>query len=144
LALVRLSAFRAALERYPDFVRRRGILSTITSLNDRHLLPIARRFRELGLSSWNWSLFQPIGQGRDRAAQLDFSVDRLLESWHGGAEQRGPDDARRAAGPGRAALGPAGPDPRQPDPVSRAAGRRAQAPIWGKSWMKYTWLKVGG
>lgn len=74
--------FQRALERYPDFVRRVGILSTITSLNDRILLPIARHFRDLGMPSWNWSLFQPIGQGRGKTSLFAFSTDRLLDSWN--------------------------------------------------------------
>lgn len=74
--------FERALARYPEFVRSVGMLSTITSLNDRLLLPIARHFRDLGMPSWNWSLFQPIGQGRLQSSVFAFSLDRLLDSWN--------------------------------------------------------------
>ncbi len=74
--------FTRALEQFPDFVRRCGILSTVTSINDRHLLAIARHFRDLGMRSWNWSLFQPIGMGRLQTSLFSFSIDRLLDSWN--------------------------------------------------------------
>jgi uncharacterized protein len=75
--------FARALEEYPDFVRRNcAILSTITANNDRHLLTIARHFRDLGMASWNWSLFQPIGQGRGKESIFSFSIERLLDSWN--------------------------------------------------------------
>jgi uncharacterized protein len=74
--------FARALERFPDFVRSCGILSTITGLNDRHLLTIARHFRDAGMPSWDWSLFNPIGMGRQQESLFGFSIERLLESWN--------------------------------------------------------------
>ncbi|MFD9123358.1 radical SAM protein [Kitasatospora sp. NPDC059571] len=73
--------FAAALERHPDFVRRCGVMSTITAVNQGRLLELARHFRDLGMASWDWSLFQPIGRGRDGqdAFALDTSV--LVDSW---------------------------------------------------------------
>ena len=74
--------FAKALREYPDFVRGQcAILSTITAHNDSHLLTIAKHFRDLGMTSWNWSLFQPIGQGRGKESLFKFSIDRLLASW---------------------------------------------------------------
>jgi uncharacterized protein len=74
--------FEEAFEKFPEFVRSCGVMSVITALNDRHLLPIARHFRDLGIRSWDWSLFFPIGQGRLNNEVFAFSTDRLLESWN--------------------------------------------------------------
>lgn len=73
--------FEKALKQYPDFVRSCGVMSVITSRNDSQLLTIARHFRDLGMPSWDWSLFYPIGQGRLNAELFQFDTDRLLESW---------------------------------------------------------------
>lgn len=72
--------FRSALERYPNFVRRCGVMSTITAANQSRLLEAARHFRDLGMATWDWSLFQPIGRGR---ASAGFGIDTevLLEAW---------------------------------------------------------------
>lgn len=67
---------------FPEFVAKRGIMSTVTALNDARLLEVARHFRDLGVRSWNWSLFEPIGQARAQAALMDFSIERLLVSWN--------------------------------------------------------------
>jgi uncharacterized protein len=74
--------FERALEQFPDFVRSCGILTTVTSHNDSQLLRIARHFRDVGMRSWNWSLFQPIGMGRQQANLFSFSIDRLLDAWN--------------------------------------------------------------
>jgi uncharacterized protein len=75
--------FTKALKEYPDWVKGNcAILSTITAINDRHLLRVAAHFRDLGMTSWNWSLFQPIGQGRGKEGTFAFSIERLLESWN--------------------------------------------------------------
>lgn len=76
------SRFQGALEEFPDFVRGCPVLSTITSVTDAWLLPIARHFRDLGCAGWGWSLFQPVGRGREFARHLDLSVDRLIASWN--------------------------------------------------------------
>lgn len=73
--------FAKALEQFPDFVRGCGVLSTVTSCNDSRLLEVARHFRDCGISSWEWSLFNPIGQGRLQADRFGFSLDHLLDSW---------------------------------------------------------------
>lgn len=72
--------FAEALRRYPSFVRRCGVLSTITSANDSKLLQTAAHFHDLGMPSWDWSLFQPIGRARE-ASGIQFDIDALLESW---------------------------------------------------------------
>jgi len=74
------AAFIRALETYPAFVRRAGIMSTITAANQHLLLDTARYFRDLGMPSWDWSLFQPIGRGRD-ARPFAIDIDTLLASW---------------------------------------------------------------
>lgn len=73
--------FEENLARFPDFVTRCGILSTITAANDGKLLRTARHFRDVGMRWWDWSLFQPIGRGR---AAISFAFDggRLLASWN--------------------------------------------------------------
>lgn len=72
--------FRDALERYPNFVRRCGVMSTITAANQTRLLETARHFRELGMASWDWSLFQPIGRGRSDAG-FGLDTELLVEAW---------------------------------------------------------------
>ena len=73
--------FAEALERFPEFVRSCGVMSVITGTNDAHLLEIARHFRDLGMPSWDWSLFHATGQGKLAPDRYRFSVDRLLDSW---------------------------------------------------------------
>jgi uncharacterized protein len=72
--------FEENLARYPDFVKRCGVLSTITAANDSKLLQLARHFRDLGMPSWDWSLFQPIGRGRTTSS-FAFDAGRLLAAW---------------------------------------------------------------
>lgn len=74
--------FERALTDFPDFVRSCGVMSVITRHNDQHLLRIARHFRDLGMASWDWSLFFPIGQGRLQSQLFEFSVDQVLDSWN--------------------------------------------------------------
>jgi uncharacterized protein len=73
--------FLQALERYPAFVRNCGVMSTITSANHDRLLDAARYFRDLGMSAWDWSLFQPIGRARDEV-QFDIDTDKLVASYN--------------------------------------------------------------
>lgn len=73
--------FRKALERYPAFVRGCSVMSTITATNQGRLLELARHFRDLGMTSWDWSLFQPIGRGRERQAEFALDADVLVAAW---------------------------------------------------------------
>lgn len=75
------ATFRQALERYPRFVRRCGVMTTVTAINQGRLLECARHFRDLGMASWDWSLFQPIGRGRGAAGRFMLDTDRLVEAW---------------------------------------------------------------
>jgi uncharacterized protein len=75
------AAFERMLDRYPRFVRGCGVMSTITALNQGRLLEIARHFRDLGMPSWDWSLFQPIGRGREAAHRFVLDAERLVASW---------------------------------------------------------------
>jgi uncharacterized protein len=75
------SYFARALERFPEFVRRSSVMSVITSMNQSHLLSIARHFRDCGMAGWDWTLFQAIGQAR-ASDGLRFSTDRLIDSWN--------------------------------------------------------------
>lgn len=76
------AAFADALERYPGFVRQCGVLTTVTSATEGKLYPIAKHFRDLNMPAWDWSLFQPIGLGREGAKQYAYSVDRVIASWN--------------------------------------------------------------
>jgi uncharacterized protein len=71
-----------ALEEFPEFTRRCSVLSTITAANHHQLPMLARHFRDLGFPSWDWSLFQPIGAGRDGGCTLNYSLDTLIASWN--------------------------------------------------------------
>jgi uncharacterized protein len=73
--------FEENLARFPGFVKNCGILSTITAANDGKLLQTARHFRDIGIRWWDWSLFQPIGRGRE-AGSFAFNSERLLPSWN--------------------------------------------------------------
>ncbi|MGW1957584.1 radical SAM protein [Streptomyces sp. NPDC001920] len=73
--------FSRALERYPAFVRGCGVMSTITSANQGRLLELARHFRDLAMKSWDWSLFQPTGRGRERQAQFTLDPVSLVGAW---------------------------------------------------------------
>ncbi len=66
---------------FPSFVKRCGVMSTITAVNDSRLLETARHIKALGMASWDWSLFQPIGRGRKQSTHFKFDLDRLLTSW---------------------------------------------------------------
>jgi uncharacterized protein len=71
-----------SLSRFPDFLKQSGVMSTITRVNDSRLLETARHFRDMGMASWNWSLFQPIGRGREQSTHFEFDIDQLLSSWN--------------------------------------------------------------
>lgn len=73
--------FLQSLERYPRFVRSCGVMSTITSANCARLYETARYFRDLGMNTWDWSLFQPIGRARNET-QFDVDIDALTASWN--------------------------------------------------------------
>ncbi|AJT63895.1 hypothetical protein T261_2210 [Streptomyces lydicus] len=73
--------FAKALERYPSFVRGCGVMSTITAANQGRLLELARHFRDLAMPSWDWTLFQPIGRGRDQQATFALDSDLLVTAW---------------------------------------------------------------
>jgi uncharacterized protein len=73
--------FQASLEKYPAFVRRCGVMSTITQTNQDKLLEAARFFRDLGMASWDWSLFQPIGRGRDDMHRFEIDSEVVCGAW---------------------------------------------------------------
>ncbi len=73
--------FERALHRFPRFVRSCAVLSTITSANHNRLLEVARHFRDLGMPSWDWSLFHPTGRGRDGSDRFEVDIDTLVDSW---------------------------------------------------------------
>ena len=73
--------FWRALERYPDFVRQCGVMSTITAHNQAHLTQIARFFRHIGMAAWDWSLFQPIGRGR-KQQHFKPDMNALIPAWN--------------------------------------------------------------
>lgn len=73
--------FDAALRRFPSFVRSCGVLSTVTRANQDELLRVARYFRDLAMPSWDWTLFQPIGRGRDEAGRFEPDLDVVVAAW---------------------------------------------------------------
>lgn len=76
------SYFAQALDQYPEFVTQCYVLTVVTSNNQGRLLEIARHFRDCGLPGWGWTLFQAIGQARQDADGMQFSVTTVLESWN--------------------------------------------------------------
>ena len=72
--------FLQALQKWPDFVRRSSVMTTVTAANESLLLEAARYFRSLGMAGWDWSLFQPIGRGRD-GTQFHIDIGQLCEAW---------------------------------------------------------------
>jgi len=76
------SYFDRALEKYPDFVRKCGVMTTVTSATEDHLLQIARHFRDCGLSVWKWSLFQSLGVARKNGgATFQYSAEKVNAAW---------------------------------------------------------------
>ncbi|GAA3540711.1 hypothetical protein GCM10023077_16970 [Mycolicibacterium helvum] len=74
--------FAQSLARFPDFVKSCGVLSTITVANQDQLTDVCRHFRDLGMASWEWSLFQPIGRGRQAAEELAPDPAVLVAAWN--------------------------------------------------------------
>jgi uncharacterized protein len=73
-------AFEQALAQFPEFVKRCGVMTTVTSANANKLYDTAKYFHALGMPSWDWSLFQPIGRAR-HAEGLAPKDDVILHSW---------------------------------------------------------------
>lgn len=73
--------FERALAQFPAFVRSCNAMATITSANYDNLLGISHYFQTQGLRGWDWSLFQPIGRGRQQA-EVCFEIDKLIDSWN--------------------------------------------------------------
>lgn len=75
-------SFERAYVAFPEFVRSCGVMSTITSANHNQLLSVARHFKTLQMRSWDWSLFQPTGRGKQFEDLLSFSIDALVVAWN--------------------------------------------------------------
>ncbi len=73
-------AFEKALAQFPAFVQTCGVMTTVTSANANKLYDTAKYFQALGMPSWDWSLFQPIGRAR-HAVGLEPQADAILHSW---------------------------------------------------------------
>ena len=73
--------FERALAAFPAFVRSCSVMATITAANQSQLLELSRYFHACGLRGWDWSLFQPIGRGR-QSADFDVDLDLLIPSWN--------------------------------------------------------------
>ncbi|WP_263384143.1 radical SAM/SPASM domain-containing protein [Granulicella arctica] len=72
----------SALQNFPNFVRSCGVLTTVTSVTDVHLLTIVSHVRDLGFHAWDWSLFQPIGRGQSAVEPLNFNTQAVIQSWN--------------------------------------------------------------
>ncbi|WP_125776153.1 radical SAM/SPASM domain-containing protein [Antribacter gilvus] len=73
--------FARSLEAFPNFMRTCGVLSTVTRANEGRLLEVAAHFRDLGMPSWDWTLFQAIGRGRHEADRFEPDVETVVASW---------------------------------------------------------------
>jgi uncharacterized protein len=74
--------FQGALKQFPAFTRKCGVLTVVTSANDRSLLDIARHFRDLGMYGWDWSLFFTTGMGRVNEKELQFRLENVVACWN--------------------------------------------------------------
>ena len=70
-----------AVRRFPRFVRSCGVMSTITNTNQHLLAEIAVHVRQLGFTTWDWSLFQPVGRASGEPADFEIDTPTLLDSW---------------------------------------------------------------
>lgn len=75
------STYLGALDRFPQFVGGCSVMTTVTIHNAAHLLEICRYFRGLGITAWDWSLFQPIGRARGQAAMFEPDTADICASW---------------------------------------------------------------
>lgn len=58
--------FEEAYRRYPEFMRERcGIITTPTTVSARHLLHVARHFRDMGFRAWRTTNYLAIGRVQD-------------------------------------------------------------------------------
>ena len=73
--------FQAALQAHPRFVRGCGVLSTVTTANQARLPEVAAHVRDLGMASWDWTLFQPIGRGRAQPQVFAPDTDTVVGGW---------------------------------------------------------------
>ncbi|MFN9622035.1 MAG: radical SAM protein [Cyanobacteriota bacterium] len=73
-------AIRQKIAMFPEFIQRSNALSTITASNQSHLLEIACHMQSLGFAGWDWTLFQPIGRGRQET-HFEYDVDALIHAW---------------------------------------------------------------
>ena len=72
--------FVAVKRAYPSFVERCDVITTVNRSNQANLLELARYFRDNGVSAWDWSLFHPLGRGRD-VVSSDIDPDVLLPAY---------------------------------------------------------------
>lgn len=68
------------IRKYPQFISTTNALSTITSANQEFLPEIASHVQELGFAGWGWTIFQPIGRGRN-ISDFDINTDFLIHAW---------------------------------------------------------------
>lgn len=68
------------INQFPEFISQINAMSTITNYNQDYLLEIAEHIRALGFAGWDWSLFQPIGRGRQQT-RFDINPDRIKKAW---------------------------------------------------------------
>jgi uncharacterized protein len=73
--------FEDALRAFPRFIRSCGVLSTVTTANQSRLLEVARHFRALEMASWDWTLFQAIGRGREESERFEPDTQTVIQSW---------------------------------------------------------------
>jgi len=69
------------LERYPELLKRLGVLTTVTRRNCAELLPIARAFRDMGIQCWDVTVFQAAGRGSLQEDKFAPDTDILIGSY---------------------------------------------------------------
>ena len=69
------------LARHKELASRMGILTTVTRLNCRALLQIARYFKTRGVRRWDITVFQDAGRGKGYDEKFAPSIDELVASY---------------------------------------------------------------
>jgi len=69
------------LLKYPDILRRVGVLTVVTQQNVSQLFEIGKYFQKLGINSWKTILYQPGGRSPLHEGELGFDSIELVESY---------------------------------------------------------------
>jgi uncharacterized protein len=70
-----------ALRSNPRLLSAVGVLTTVTSANVARLRDSANYFRDLGIRSWDTTLFQPLGRAADSSTDFAPPADAVIRSY---------------------------------------------------------------